>query len=1241
VIILLGLLAVIAGIYCTTALKQELIPSMELPRGTVISVYPGASPEVVEAEVSKPIEAAIQGITGIKRVTSSSSSNVSQVSVQWDYGADSEEIVSEVTRAVDGLTLPENVNPRVMTGSIDDLPVLIVSAASDEELDVFSKKINEIVTPELRGIAGVRDIEVSGEETKEISVVLDQDEVQKKGVDLTVISSMFMANGMAIPAGTIHSSSGDVDVQVGANFSSIEEIQNLLIMTADDPVRLGDIATVAEVKAEVTSISRVNGRPSLTLSITKTLDGNTVSTSHGLRDKLDSLSKELGNGTEFKVIFDQSPFIEDSIHDLSMEGGIGLVMAIIVIMIFLWSVRPTLITAISIPLSLLIALVGLFVGGNSLNILTLGALTVAIGRVVDDSIVIIENIKRHQSLGHVGRSAIIGAVKEVAGAVTSSTLTTVAVFLPMGLVSGQVGEMFRPFAVTVAIALIASLIVSMTVVPVLASWFMRVKTSVPMQPEAPDGALPLEIPQTLTWLQRGYLPVLNWALTHRLITIVISIVLCGGTVALAPNLKTDFLGDMGQNMVQISMKFPNGTSLEDTDAAAKKVEELLAREPNIEAYQTTSGSGSGLMSMMSGSSGSGSQASIYVIMEEGAESKPLVERLRSETAEMTGLGEIQIGTTGTTGASSQVVLYVEATNPDNLGAGSEIVTQMVEGLPGLVNANSDLTAAQPMLKIDLKEEIAAKKGYTKATVGQAIQRAVRGQQLGTLTQGDSTIDVYLKSQQPVKTVAELRDALLPVTQQMTAQVRLDAIDKVTEKSEKFADDNKKKATDAYEKQVKQLNEARSEAKKNIPDLQRDFEEAYAEIMILKDKLEIAEITPVGPDNPAGSVTAQMLTKALAAKMQDMSGITMRLTQAKASVSQIDAQLSAQKKQREATLEAQDEQEALQEESKDAQKAKAKPLKLSAIAEVSEVESPAKITRADGVRAATITASTESNNLSAINSQLEEAIAKLNLPDGVSVRIGGISEQQAEAFQQLGLAMLIAIGVVYLVMVATFGSLSQPLILLVSIPFAATGALGLSLLTDIPIGVPSLIGMLMLIGIVVTNAIVLIDLINQYRKRGEDVASSVMYGAALRVRPIVMTALATIFALLPMGLGLTGGSVFISKPLAIVVMGGLISSTLLTLILVPVIYDLFESWRQRRIDRRAAAAAGVPAIAAYTAAADAIVPAEVPALDEATAAAYAITADATETNAIATAATAAAVDDANDDPFSALFVPQNR
>jgi HAE1 family hydrophobic/amphiphilic exporter-1 len=1174
----LALLAVVLGVFSATTLKQEMMPSMDLPQGAVVAVYPGASPEVVEAEVAKPIEAAIQGVAGVTQVTSTSASNVATISMTWDYGDDAGEMVNQLNTAVDSISssLPSSVTTRVITGGLDDMPVLMLAVSSAEDLTTLSKNMDDIAVPDLKGIEGVRDVTVSGEEGKEISIVLDQGKVQDKGVDQTIISSMYLANGMAIPAGTIRSENGNFDVTVGNSFASVKEIEDLLIQTADDPVRLGDIAEIKEITSQATGISRVNGRPSLTIAVTKTLDGNTVAVAHAVKEHLAILEQTLGSDTQFKIIFDQSPFIEDSIRDLSVEGGIGLVMAVVVIMLFLWSWRPTVITAISIPLSLLIALAGLWIGGDTLNILTLGAMTVAIGRVVDDSIVIIENIKRHQAMGHVGRGYIVSAVKEVAGAVTSSTLTTVAVFLPMGLVSGQVGELFRPFAMTVAIALLASLAVSMTVIPVLASWFMRAKGAVrvladdaPTDAEASDTAskeMASAVPETnlrSNLMQRIYVPALNWTLAHKAITLLIAAGLFAGTLALVPNLKTDFIGDMGSDIVQVSLKLPSGTGLEKADAAAGEVEKLLAQEDGIDAYQTSVGGGSGsMMAMMMGGSSASNSVSITISMRDGVKSAPMVERLRRELEARPVLGTAKVGAGASAGAGSNVVVYVESNDPEKLEAGSQAVSKMLAGVDGLVNVSSDLDDEQSMIKLNVEEEKAAKKGYTKATIGQALQRAIRGQQIGTMVKGDSTLDVYLKSQTPVDDVGELENVLLPVTQQMTMQARLDAADKVSKKADAFADDAKADAKSAYNKQIKAMKKAKTTANKQVKKLKKQLSAAQAKLNTLAGQLGAAMSRPADQTNPGASIASVALSQQVIAQGQMVAGLSQGVMQASAGIAQIDQQLSAAQKQWDSSMESQDKQAELTQEGKDAQKVKAKPIKVSAVADIEVVEAPAKISRVSGSRAATITAVMESADLSSVNAAVAQGLDDLDLADGVTVRIGGVSEQQSSAFRDLGLAMLVAIGVVYLIMVATFGSLLQPVILLVSIPFAATGALGLSLLTDTALGVPSMIGLLMLIGIVVTNAIVLIDLINQYRKRGEPVDISVRHGAALRVRPIVMTALATIFALLPMGLGLTGGSVFISKPLAIVVMGGLISSTLLTLFLVPVLYDILEKFRER-------------------------------------------------------------------------------
>jgi HAE1 family hydrophobic/amphiphilic exporter-1 len=1021
-------------------------------------------------------------------------------------------------------------------------------------------------------VAGVRDVSVAGQEQHEIVITYKQKQIEKYGIDPSVIGQLFAANSTAIPSGTMRTDSANYDVQTGTTYSTAADIENLMLQGTDGPVKLSEVATVKEQPVETTSISRVGGKTSLTLSVTKTPDANTVNVAHGITEQLDGLARQLGNGAGFQTVFDQAPYIEDSIRDLSTEGGIGLAMAVLVIMVFLGSIRPTLITAISIPLSLLIALIGLWVGGYTLNILTLGALTVAIGRVVDDSIVVIENIKRHQGYGEFGRESIINAVREVAGAVTSSTFTTVAVFLPIGLVGGQAGEIFRPFAVAVTVSLLASLFVALTVVPVFASWFMR-----PTAKQAEKIRAAQATEEKDTWLQKGYLPVLGWALHHRWITLLLALGLFAGTLALAPQLKTDFIGNMGTESLAISQKLPSGTGLTQTDEAAKRIEGLLSSDPSVQTYSTSIGGGSTMVFL--GGQADTNQATFTVPLKPGASATDTAARLRQGIADLgPDVGQVEVSIGAGSSGTSGVVVYVESSDSELLTSANEQVLEMMKTIPGLTNVTSDLSDAREMLSVDVNEQKAADNGMTQASIGQAVARAVRGQQIGTLAQGDTTLNVFLRSQTPVKNIDELRDIKLPVTQLMNANAKKDAAEDVQDRSEALQDEQKASATDAFNEQVRTLKQNRAKAQKAVKTLNKQLASAKKRLAKAQAALQQAIANP-DPSDPAVSVTVYQLSQQVSAAATAVAQLGSAAASTKGSVTAIDKQLDALAESRQKSLEAQDKQQAISDASKDAQEATADAIPLSAVASVKLVEAPAMITRVDGVRAATLTASSESSDLGATTAEITAGLASLDLPDGVTTRIGGVSQQQTESFQQLGLAMLIAIFVVYLIMVATFGSLLQPLILLVSIPFAATGALGLSLLTDTALGVPSMIGLLMLIGIVVTNAIVLIDLINQKRKAGASVPASIQAGARLRVRPIIMTALATVFALVPMALGLTGGGVFISKPLAIVVIGGLISSTLLTLILVPVLYDLLETWRENRAQRRAerkAAAAPVEA-----------------------------------------------------------------
>lgn len=1109
VVLLLAFLTVIVGFSSMRSLKQELIPSIDWPGATIISMYPGASPTTVESEVTKPIEDAIKTVDGIETFNSTSSSNTSQIQIEWEWGEDFDKMMADIRSAVDSADLPSIVDPFISGGSFDSVPIMILAVASDKSAAELTKDVDDVIVPALKEVDGVRDVTVAGDEQHEVIITFDVDKMNAKGIDPASVSQLFQANSRAFPSGTMRTDSADIDVQTGRTYESADDIADLEVQGEDDPVRLGDVAKVEERPVDLNSVSRVNGRDSITLNIIKDTDANTVAVGEATNAALDDLEREVGSNTKFEAVFDQAPLVEQSIDDLTIEGGIGLLMAVLVILLFLRSLRPTIISGISIPLSLLFAITGLAIGGYTLNIFTLGALAVAVGRVVDDSIVVVENIKRHQGLGETGIGTLITSVKEVAGAVTTSTLTTVAVFLPIGLVSGQAGEFFRPFALTVTISLLASLLVSLTVVPVLASYIMSRRPTKGHSVEVHDEAN--------TALQHVYLPILNWALAHRAITLGLAVVVFAGNFLLLPFMKTDFIGASQEVNLQIVQTMPTGTSLAKTDAAARKVEAVLARDPNLTTYSTSIGAGS---SIFIETKNDVNKVTFTALLATKADPLKSAQHLRASLSKVDDIGKIEVAV-GQSDFSSKLVLFVESPDRDKLAAATDKTVAMLDKIDGVENITSDLGEVREMVQVDVDEARAADLGMTQAGIGAAVLWAVRGEKIGEVTVDDTPLDVLLRSQEPATGADQVKGLTLPVSQKMTMDARSDAADALEERGDDLADEMKDDGQEQYE------------------DGLDDMEDQYDDLTLKKLRKQ------------------------------------MRLSQRKQlhrQREQLREQIKDMKHQHSKQDDFSDRQDDLADAGDAIEDLRAKPVKLSDVASVGTVEAASSITRVDGARAVTISAASEGKDIGKTTAAIKTGLATLKFDDGVTVRVGGVSEQQAESFNQMGAAMMVAIALVYLIMVGAFRSLLQPLILLVSIPFAATGALGLSVATDTPIGVPSMIGMLMLIGIVVTNAIVLIDLINQKRKAGAGVEAAVAEGARLRVRPIVMTALATIGALLPMALGITGGGAFISKPLAIVVIGGLLTSTVLTLLLVPVLYDLVENgrarWKRRRDRKRA-------------------------------------------------------------------------
>jgi HAE1 family hydrophobic/amphiphilic exporter-1 len=764
-------------------------------------------------------------------------------------------------------------------------------------------------------------------------------------------------------------------------------------------VKLSDVATVKEDLSPSTSLTRTNGQPSLGISVVKTSSGNTVTISQAINKNLTSYEHDLGGNAKITVISDQAPSIQRSVNDLIREGLIGAIFAIIVILLFLFSLRSTLVTAISIPLSIIIALIGLYIGNYTLNILTLGGLTIAVGRVVDDSIVVLENIYRHLQEGQDKRTAIPAAVREVAGAITASTLTTVSVFLPVAFVGGIVGELFSSFAVAVTIALLASLLVALTIIPVLAYWFLKLPNArqiAKAQQSSKRGG---------SWLERGYIAMIGGIIGRwwsRGLTIVVAIAVLVITLGLSRGLQTNLFGSSGQNTFNVNLTTPPASSLDTTNSSAQKIEQVIQNLAGVKTYQVSVGSGGGFAAL---SGGGTNAASFSITTKDGTDNTAFEKTLRDKLATFKNLGTLTVSGSQGGPSSSNIEVDVKSANSNTLSQASQQVENALGKISGLTDITSNLANQVPQIQINVDSEKALKNGMTAAQVAQNVRLVYSGTTVSHITLNGTQQDVDLYVGTPATTVKDIQNLLIPTT--------------------------------------------------------------------------------------TGTV------------------------------------------------------------------------KVGDLATVSQVNGPVQITHINTNRTASITATVTDTNVGAVSSKVQQTVNKLSLPNGASASLGGVTSDLNSTFSNLGLAVLIAIILVYCIMVATFRSILQPIVLLISIPFAATGSIILLLLTRIPLGAPALIGFLMLVGIVVTNAIVLVDLIKQYREKGLTVREAVIEGGRHRLRPILMTAIATILALVPMALGVGGSGGFISQPLAIVVIGGLTTSTILTLILVPTLYTMIEGPRDRK------------------------------------------------------------------------------
>src|SRR5690625_2372755 len=1052
-------MVIVMGLFSGLNMKQEMMPNITLPNLSIITTYPGAAPDEVADDVTIPIEQRIQNLESVEIVASSSLANASSIQIQFDYGTDMDKATNEVREALDGLNLPDQANqPEVMRISIDAFPVMSISVSdSNHSLADLTAVIESNVIPALEGIDGLSEVQIAGKQIQEVLINFDEDKLLEYGLDEETISQLIQASDITFPLG-LTDFGGDVkNLILDGNVATIDDLKALEIpvmpqmpegpmpgqegldgmpdampgtegleglpdgmldgasiedlpdgIPSEDAavpevpmemptIQLSELASI-EVVSQAESISRTNGEESIGLQFVKSPDANTVEVVNNAKDMITELEEEYG----FTAVptFDQAEPIEESVHTMLNKAIFGILFAIVVILLFLRNFRTTLISVVSIPLSLLVALFLLYQMDISLNILTLGALTIAIGRVIDDSIVVMENIYRRMQLPGEklrGKELIREATREMFIPISSSTIVTIAVFLPLVLVGGMVGELFLPFALAVVFALAASLLVAVTIVPMLSHSLFRKRLA---KDAVKERKQPKEEPKKLANFYKG---ILEWTLNHKWITFGGATIVLVLSFFLVPVIGVSFLPEDEQKMVIATYSPEPGQTREEAEEIALDAEALISERDGVDIYQYSIGGGNPMGAMMG--MGGDNSALFFIGYDDdfkdfSEESTKVIEDLNENTArgEWKGMDMASMGGSG-------LELYVYGENIKDIQDAVDQVLPLLEEHKDLEKVESSIDEAYDQYTLVADQEKLSQYGLSAVQIGMNLGGFGEEPALTTVKHDGKDINVYIE-------VEEI----------------------------------------AYD--------------------------------------SIEDLTNIEIETPLGTTVT-----------------------------------------------------------------------IADVVEIKEGKSPEAIDRRDGRMYASLSADILGNDVAGVSADIDEKISKQEFAQGVSVEFGGVTEQINESFSQLGIAMVAAVGIIYFVLVVTFGGALAPFAILFSLPFIVIGSLVALWSANEPLSVSAMIGVLMLIGIVVTNAIVLIDRVIRNEKAGLTTREALLEAGATRLRPILMTALATIGALIPLAFGLEGGGL-ISKGLGVTVMGGLASSTLLTLVIVPIVYEVFAKFRKK-------------------------------------------------------------------------------
>jgi HAE1 family hydrophobic/amphiphilic exporter-1 len=1019
---MITLIVILGGIISFTKLGLDMLPDVEFPMVSVVTVYSGASPEDIESIVTKPIEQAISSVTGVKGVVSTTVEGISMIAVEFENGSNldfaAQDLRDQLAMFAD--FLPDDIQtPLVMKFDMSAIPLLFYGVTSESRpLNELAEYMDETVGYRLERLEGVASVIVQSPEVREIQIVVDQHAMETSGITLTQIAQILGFENLNMPAGRIVEDHMDFLIRTRAEFTSLTEIEDLIVglSPTGNPIKLRQIAKVKDTVSDLRTEMRVQSKPGVMMVITKQSGANTVRVADAVKAELASLEKILPEDIEMHIGMDMSSSVKLTVSSTGQTALLGGVLAMLMIYFFLRNIRPTLAVGIAIPVSIVVTFIPLNAVGYTLNLLTLGGLALGIGMLVDNAIVVIENVFRHLEEGKSRKEAARLGASEVGMAITASTLTTLAVFLPMAMGQGTAGQLVRGLALSISFSLLASLFVSLTMVPMIASVFFKPRSKTDYTLKADNS--------WIVRLRTSYTRALTIVLRHRWKTLGAATLMFFVSIAIIALgfVGTEFMPEMDQAMLMMKIKLPVGSALEETDQAVRQVEQIALREPGIATVIVSNGVNEEDRGQSGDMSNSGSHEGMVMLAmkpksERNLSTTQVGEKIRAEIPAMRDvtIQNIDFGS-AMGGGGNEIEIQIFGKDFTILEEISKEVAAAIQVVDGVIDIKSSMEEAKPEYHISLNREEINRLGLISGQVANTIKSSTLGQVATRYRYAGDETNVRIKFQE------DQRNSI------------------------------------------------------------RDIE-------------QIKLTTPMKTQVP-----------------------------------------------------------------------------LAQVASITREEGPVKIVRDNQSRMVMVTANILDRDLGTVMKEIIEILKPIQatVPDGYFVDYGGQYEQMIDTFITLGQALALAILLVFMVMASQFESLIHPFVIMVTIPLALIGVVFGFLVSGITISLTSFIGFILLTGIVVNNGIVLVDYINQLRRKGVEATAAIIEAGSTRLRPVLITALTTIFGMLPMVLDHKEGAEM-RAPMAITVIGGLTAATILTLFVVPSLYSLVADLGIRRKAKK-----GIPA-----------------------------------------------------------------